>query len=306
MAELGAQLAGVGLRNPLILASGVLGLTTGTLARVAKSGAGAVTMKSICAKPRPGHPNPTVLEWECGIINAVGLANAGMDAGALEVAEAVKKVKVPVIASVFGADAEEFATVAEKLAAGKPAMIEANLSCPNVMGENGTPFSYEPEPAEKIVRAIKARVPGIPLIAKLSPNTHRLVEVAKAVESAGAGAINMGNALGPGMAISLEARRPILANKAGGVSGLAIKPVMVRCVWDVYEAVKIPIIGAGGVSSGRDALEFIMAGATCVGVGSALAWGGPKVFRKFADEMNEWLEANGIATSAELVGVAHG
>jgi dihydroorotate dehydrogenase (NAD+) catalytic subunit len=185
-------------------------------------------------------------------------------------------------------------------------LLEANLSCPNVMREHGVPFAYEPESAAEAVRAVKRRVGGIPLIAKLSPNTHKLVEVAKAVESAGADAINMGNTLGPGMIISLEARRPVLANKTGGVSGPAVKPIAVRCVYDVYEAVKIPIIGTGGVSSGRDALEMVMAGATCVGVGTALCTRGFSVFRKIALEMMDWMDANSVSSIKELVGVAHG
>ncbi|MDD5318007.1 MAG: dihydroorotate dehydrogenase [Candidatus ainarchaeum sp.] len=306
MVELGAQLAGVELRNPLVLASGVLGVSAGTIERAAESGAGAVTLKSIGPKPRAGHPNPTVLEWGCGLINAVGLSNPGMEAGAREVEEAVRRVKVPVIASVFAGDAEGFAAVAETVAAAKPALLELNLSCPNVMGEHGVPFAYEPGSAAAVVGAVKARVRGIPLVAKLSPNTHLLSGVARAVEGAGADAINMGNTLGPGMIISLEARRPVLANKAGGVSGPAVRPVAVRCVWDVFEAVKIPIIGTGGVSSGRDALEFVMAGAACVGVGSAVAWGGPAVFRRIAGEMRAWMEANGVSSVKELVGAAHG
>ncbi len=305
MVELGVELAGIRLRNPTILASGILGVTPATLKRAAKGGAGAVTMKSLGPEPRQGHPNPTVLEWECGLINAVGLSNPGVEAGAKEVAEAVKKVKAPVIASFFAKDAAEFGVVAGRLAAAKPAMLEANLSCPNTIREMGIPFAYEPEHAAEAVKAAKERAGDIPLIAKLSPNTHRLKEVAKAVEAAGAGAINMGNTLGPGMLIDVDARKPILANKAGGVSGPAIRPVAVRCVWDVYESVKIPIIGTGGVGSGRDALEMIMAGATAVGVGSAVASGGFKVFGKIAKEMEEWMAKNGVSSVRELVGVAH-
>jgi len=299
------ELAGVGLKNPLILASGITGVSVGTLRRAAQGGAGAVTMKSIGPKPRAGHPNPTVLEWECGVINAVGLSNPGAEEGARDVADAVKRIKAPVIASFFADDAEGFGAVAERLAISKPALLEANLSCPNVMKEHGVPFAYEPESAAEAVKAVKRRVGGIPLIAKISPNTHKLADVAKAVEAAGANAINMGNTLGPGMLISLEARRPILSNKAGGVSGPAIRPIAVRCVYDIYKAVKIPIIGTGGVSSGRDALEMVMAGATCVGIGSAVGSSGFKVFKKISGEMQEWMEKNGVNSVKEIVGAAH-
>ena len=306
MVELGVELAGMHLANPLILASGVVGVSIWTLRRAVKGGAGAVTLKSIGPKPRAGHPNPTVLEWECGVINAVGLSNPGVEAGVKEVEEAVKSINAPVIASFFAEDAGGFGAIAERLALSKPAFLEANLSCPNVMREHGIPFAYEPESAAEAVRAIKRRVGSIPLIVKLSPNTHKLADVAKAVESAGANIINMGNTLGPGMVINLEARKPVLSNKTGGVSGPAIRPIAVRCVWDVYNAVKIPIIGTGGVSCGRDALEMIMAGATCVGIGSALREGGFNIFKKIASEMREWLDANNISSVKELVGVAHG
>ena len=300
------ELAGVRLANPTILASGIVGVTPATLLRAAKGGAGAVTLKSIGPEPRAGHPNPTVLEWECGLINAVGLSNPGPEEGAKEVAEAVRKIrKTPVIASFFAKNAAGFGDVAAKLAAAKPAMLEANLSCPNTMHETGIPFAYEPEHAAEAVKAIKAKAPGIPLIAKLSPNTHLLKQVARAVEAAGADAINMGNTLGPGMLIDVDARKPVLANKAGGVSGAAVRPVAVRCVWDVYESVRIPIIGTGGVSTGRDALEMIMAGATAVGVGSAVAGGGFKVFGKIASEMDEWMAKSGVSSVKELIGVAH-
>jgi dihydroorotate dehydrogenase (NAD+) catalytic subunit len=305
MVELGVELAGVKLGNPLILAAGVLGVTPATLIRCAKSGAGAVTIKSIGPEPRAGHQNPTVLEWECGLINAVGLSTPGPEEGAKEVAEAVKKAKVPVIASFFAKDANGFGEVAGKLAVAKPAMLEANLSCPNTMTEFGMPFAYEPEHAAEAIRAAKAKAGGIPLIAKLSPNTYHVRAVARAVEAAGADAINMGNTLGPGMLIDIDARKPILANKAGGISGPAARPVAVRCVWDIYESVKIPIIGTGGVSNGRDALEMIMAGATAVGVGSAVAWGGFKLFGKIADELEEWMAKNNVSSVRELVGIAH-
>jgi dihydroorotate dehydrogenase (NAD+) catalytic subunit len=305
MSELGVELAGVTLACPLVLASGIAGVSVSTLERAAWMGAGAVTTKSFGLKPRSGHPNPTVLEWECGVINAVGLSNPGLEEGIAQVGEAVKAVPVPVVASVFGATPEEFGEVAHGIASAGPALVEANLSCPNVMREHGLPFAYEPGNAAEAVRAVKRAAPGIPVIAKLSPNTFLLQEVARAVEKAGADAINMGNTLGPGMVISIEARRPVLSNRAGGVSGPAVRPVAVRCVWDVFEAVSIPIVGTGGVCTGRDALEMVMAGATAVGVGSALRERGFGVFKGICGEMAAWMEENRVKKLSSLVGVAH-
>ncbi len=297
--------AGVRLHNPLVLASGIAGVTVATLQRAAKNGAGAVTLKSIGLKPRTGHPNPTVIEWEAGVLNAVGLSTPGLEKGAEELRDAVKRVKAPVIASIFADSAANFGVITEKLVAEKPALLEANLSCPNVMREHGVPFAYEPESAAEVIREVKNKAGGIPIIAKLSPNTHKLKAVARAVEEAGADAINMGNTLGPGMLINLEARKPVLSNKMGGVSGLAIRPIAVRCVWDVYESVKIPIMGTGGVSTGRDALEMMMAGASAVGIGTAVYERGFGVFRKVEREMDAWMKENKVSRIEDLVGAAH-
>jgi dihydroorotate dehydrogenase (NAD+) catalytic subunit len=305
MVDLGVELVGVRLANPLVLASGILGVSPWTLRKVARLGAGAVTAKSIGPEPTEGHPNPTVISTEHWVLNAVGLSNPGVEEGVKEVEMAVKKVRAPVIASFFAKDVEGFGVVAERLSMAKPALLEANLSCPNVMEEQGFPFAYEPDKAAEVVKAIKKRVGGVPLVAKLSPNTYKLKEVAKAVEEAGADAINMGNTMGPGMAINLEARKPVIANKVGGVSGPALKPIQVRCVWDVFESVKIPVIGTGGVLTGMDAIEMMMAGARAVGIGSALAYRGQRSFKLIAKEMDEWLAKNGHSNVNEIVGVAH-
>ncbi|MCP3682713.1 MAG: dihydroorotate dehydrogenase [bacterium] len=292
------------LANPTILASGILGVSGASLAMVAKKGAGAVTSKSIGPEERKGHKNPVIIANESYMINAVGLSNAGVAESIDEIEEAVNTAGVPVIGSVIAGKMKEFGPVAKKLSAAKPALIELNISCPNVQDEMGRPFAATPETAAKATRAVKNST-TIPVIVKLSPNVGNLKQIAKAVEDAGADAINMGNTVGPGMAIDLKAVRPILTNKVGGVSGPAIKPIAVRCVYDVYEAVKIPIIGTGGVTYGNDAIEMMMAGASAVGIGTGVYYRGVDVFKKVSDEIEAFMKENGYSNLKQMIGKAH-
>jgi dihydroorotate dehydrogenase (NAD+) catalytic subunit len=306
--RLGVQLCGVDLPNPLILASGILGTEAELLARVARNGAGAVTAKSCSLEPRAGHPNPTVLAWEHGLINAVGLANPGVQAEIAELARTkalLRPLGVPLIASVFADTVENFARVAERLAEAGPHLLEVNISCPNVHDEFGTPFAADAAAAADVTAAVKAAVVGrVPVLVKLSPNVADIAAVAEAVEAAGADGITAINTLA-GMVIDVYARRPILANRIGGLSGPAIRPLAVRCVYEIYQAVDLPIIGTGGVSSGRDAVEMLMAGATAVGIGSAVYGEGPEVFDRIAGEMDELLSELGYGSVAQVVGAAH-
>jgi dihydroorotate dehydrogenase (NAD+) catalytic subunit len=306
--RLGVQLCGASLRNPLILASGILGTEAELLARVARSGAGAVTAKSCSLEPRAGHPNPTVLAWEHGLINAVGLANPGVEAEVEELARTralLEPLGVALIASVFADTVENFARVAGRAVEAGPDLLEVNISCPNVHDEFGTPFAADAAAAAEVTAAVKGAVAGrVPVLVKLSPNVSDIAEIARAVETAGADGITAINTL-TGMVIDVHAGRPILANRTGGLSGPAIRPLAVRCVYDIYRAVELPIIGTGGVSSGRDALEMIMAGATAVGVGSAVYGEGPEVFGRIAGEMDELLSELGYGSAAEAVGAAH-
>jgi dihydroorotate dehydrogenase (NAD+) catalytic subunit len=302
------QLCGVDLPNPLILASGILGTEAELLARVARSGAGAVTAKSCSLEPRAGHPNPTVLAWEHGLINAVGLANPGVEAEVEELARAralLESLGVALIASVFADTVENFARVAGRVVDAGPDLLEVNISCPNVHDELGTPFAADAAAAAEVTAAVKEAVAGrVPVLVKLSPNVSDIAEIVRAVETAGADGITAINTL-TGMVIDVHARRPILANRTGGLSGPAIRPLAVRCVYDIYRAVKLPIVGTGGVSSGRDALEMVMAGATAVGIGSAVYGEGPEVFGQIADQMGELLEELGYASVEVARGAAH-
>ncbi|MCR4406409.1 MAG: dihydroorotate dehydrogenase [Anaerolineae bacterium] len=305
--DLRVDLCRVRLPNPLVLASGILGTSAQLLERVARCGAGAVTTKSCGPVPRTGHPNPTVIDWGHGLINAVGLPNPGVEAEVEIIAvarELLAPLGVPLIASIFADTVAGFAAVAERISAARPDLIEINISCPNVAAELGRPFALDAVSAAQVTAAVRAAT-ELPIIVKLSPNVTDIVAIARAVEGAGADAIAAINTLGPGMVIDVESGRPILANRVGGVSGPAIRPIAVRCVYDICTAVNVPVVGIGGVSCGRDAVEMLMAGATAVGVGSAVYRGGPEVFGRIRDELAEWMSAHGYTSLSDFRGIAH-
>ena len=293
--------------NPLVLASGILGTEAALMARVARCGAGGVTSKSCGPVPRKGHPNPTVLAWGPGLINAVGLANPGVEdevAILRETRTQLQPLGVPLVASIFADTVEGFADVAAKVTDAEPDLIEVNISCPNVAAEFGRPFALDAESAAAVTRAVREAT-TIPITVKLSPNTPDLVPIARRVVDAGADALTAVNTVGPGMVIDVESGLPILANRVGGLSGPAIRPIAVRCVYDLARAVDVPIIGTGGVSSGRDAIEMIMAGASLVGIGSAVYERGPEAFAQIRDEMAAWMMDHGIGSLYEIRGRAH-
>jgi dihydroorotate dehydrogenase (NAD+) catalytic subunit len=305
--ESSAFLCGLTFPNPLVLASGILGTEAALMERVARCGAGGVTTKSCGPQPRGGHPNPTVLDWGPGLINAVGLANPGVKAEVPILRQAralLAPLGVPLIASIFAHTINDFAQVAGHVAEAGPDLIEVNISCPNVAAEFGRPFALDARAAAQVTRAVKSAT-TVPITVKLSPNTCELAAIARAVVEAGADALTAINTLGPGMVIDLESGQPILANRVGGVSGPAIHPIAVRCVYELAGAVDVPIIGTGGVTSGRDALQMIMAGATLVGVGSAVYWHGPEVFAAIHCQMVRWMEAHGVKSLCEIRGIAH-
>lgn len=304
--DLSCKIAGVRFPNPLVLASGILGTSAALMVRLARLGAGAITAKSATRLPRAGHPSPILLDWGHGLINAVGLTNPGAEGMAAILREArteLAAMGVPLIASVFAASVEEFVEVARILATAEPDMIELNLSCPNVAAEYGEIFAASPKATAEAVAAVKRAVP-CPVIAKLAPNVPDIGRIARAAEEAGADAITAINTM-PGMVIDIESGRPILSNREGGLSGPALKPIAIRCVYEIARAVRIPIIGTGGVLTGEDAIEMIMAGATAVGVGSAVAYRGLGVFQAIRQEMEAWLVAHGHRCLDEIRGQAH-
>jgi dihydroorotate dehydrogenase (NAD+) catalytic subunit len=310
MNAINVNFLGHALHSPFVLASGIWGTTVSLLERAAHAGCGAVTAKSCGPTPRAGHVNPTCLDWGNGLINAVGLANPGVEneVGLLEKAQPIlEALGVPLIASIFAGTATEFGEVASIISKARPTFIEVNISCPNVHSEFGEPFAANPQSAADVTAHVKAAVAhlGIPVIVKLAPNVPSIIQIAHAVVEAGADALCAINTM-PGLVLDVESGQPILANASGGISGPALKPIALKCVFDLYRAFpNIPIIGTGGVTTGRDALEMVMAGATLVGIGSAIYYRGPNAITSISNEFGEWLHSHKIDDLAELRGRAH-
>ncbi len=296
------KVAGLRLRNPFLLASGIWGESGESLVGAWKAGAGGVITKSIGAVPRPGYPNPTVEVYDqWGMLNAMGLPNPGIDEYPREI-EIARKAGATVIGSVFAGDAAEFARLAGRIEATGVSAVELNLSCPHAEGF-GTEVGSDPADVDRIVRAVVAQV-HVPVIAKITPNTADAAALAAAAEHAGASAISAINTV-RALAIDVTLRRPVLAHGLGGLSGAAIKPVGLACVWQIYRRVKIPVIGVGGIRSGTDALEYIMAGARALQVGTAITFDGVGVFGRLARELSERLDALGYSRLEDAVGAAH-
>ena len=285
----------------MVLASGILGNSRDILERVHENGCGLVTMKSIGPEPRDGHKNPTVIDLGHGMINAVGLPSPGYLNMENEWKD-LEKRDFPLIASVYGSSVREYQMVAEFVSSKNPDFIEINISCPN-SEKHGMIFGVNPQSSHDVVSAVK-KVVNVPLIVKLTPQALDIGDIARSCEDAGADAICAVNTAGPGMIIDIESKMPVLAFKKGGLSGPMIKPVAVRCVFDIYKAVTIPIIGLGGITTGEDAIEMVMAGASLVGIGSAVRYRGIDVFQKVADEMEAWLSKHNCSIE-DIKGAAH-
>jgi dihydroorotate dehydrogenase (NAD+) catalytic subunit len=294
---------GFKLANPTVLASGILGYTGDFLQRVSESGAGAVVTKSIGIEPRAGYPNPTVVQAEAGLINAVGLPNPGVNDFAEEITYAKTVVKVPLIVSVFGYTAEEYAAAAAKVVKAGADAVELNVSCPHVK-DTGHEIGQHQKTLTEVIEKVRASVKK-PVIVKLSPNVTDIVEIAKRAVEAGADALTAVNTV-KAMAIDVEAQRPILSNVKGGLSGPAIKPIALRCVYDLFEAdLKVPIFGCGGVASWQDAVEFLLAGASAVQIGTAIAMDDLGVFQKVNKGLQSYLIKKGYGSVKEIVGLSH-
>ncbi|MEZ4676866.1 MAG: dihydroorotate dehydrogenase [Caldilineaceae bacterium] len=314
MTNLSVNFLGRTLPTPLVLASGIWGTTAALMARAAADGCGAVTAKSCGPEPRAGHVNPSCVAWEHGLINAIGLANPGaaVEVGLLrKTRAALAPHGAALIASLFAGAPEEFGQVAALIAEADPDFIEVNISCPNVHSEFGEPYAADPGSAAEVTRQVKwglaQRVPAntIPVIVKLAPNVPSIARIAQAVVAAGADALCVVNTM-PGMVIDAESGQSILANRSGGISGPALKPIALKCVYDVYRACpNVPIIGTGGVSNGIDVIEMLMAGATAVGIGSAIYYRGAETIRAIKAELTTWLSDHGLETLDSVRGAAH-
>ncbi len=288
------ELSSLRLKNPLILASGILGSYSSSLNEIAND-AGAVVTKSVCFEGREGYRNPTVINWKCGLINAVGLPSPK----ALDFANELKKFSFvsPLIVSVYGKNAEEMEKLAEIFEFANA--FEVNLSCPHVKGA-GIDIGRDPELSKELVRALKSSTEK-PVFAKLSA-IHDYVKLGKELEKVEVDAITITNTI-PGMKIDILSRKPILSNLYGGVSGQAIKPIALKCVFDLYREIEVPIIGCGGITTFEDVLEFLMAGANAVEIGSAVFYS-KKIFYSLKESLIAFLRANNVRI-AELIGSAH-
>jgi dihydroorotate dehydrogenase (NAD+) catalytic subunit len=300
--RLNTNFAGLKLKNPTVLASGILGYSAESLESIVEGGAGAVVTKSIGLTPRVGYPNPTVVQAKCGLINAMGLPNPGIEAYVQEIRLEKTVLSVPLIVSVYGFSAEEYAVTAKKAADAGADAVELNVSCPHVK-ETGSEIGQNPEALSEVVKKVKAAVQR-PVFVKLSPNVTDIVEMAKAAVKAGADALTAANTV-RAMAIDVETAVPVLSNKQGGLSGPAAKPIALRCIYDIYEKVKKPVMGCGGITSWRDAVEFFLAGASAVQIGTAVALKGPSVFQTINCGIDAYLKRKRFGSVKEIVGLAH-
>ena len=299
MADLTVNIAGVEFKNPVITASGTFGFGREYSEFYPLKEIGGLSCKGITLKPRMGNPPPRIAETPSGILNAVGLQNPGVDYFIERDLPWLKEQETVVIANIAGNTPEEYAQMAEKLSESSVDMIEMNISCPNVK-HGGVQFGTSCQSVGAITREVRAHCKK-PLMVKLSPNVSDIAEIARAAESEGADALSLINTL-TGMRIDINTRRPIIRNNTGGLSGPAVFPVAVRMVWQTAGAVKIPVVGMGGISTWRDAVEMMLAGASAIQVGTAL-FSDPYAPLKIKEGLNRYLDDQGIASVTELAGM---
>ena len=299
MAELQVNIGKLALKNPVMTASGTFGYGLEFQDFVPLDELGGIIVKGTTLKPREGNDYPRMAETSSGMLNCVGLQNKGVDYFCEHIYPQVKDLGTNVIVNVSGSSPEDYAECAARIDAleGIPA-IELNISCPNVR-QGGMAFGTTCEGAASVVKAVRARYHKT-LIVKLSPNVTNIADIALACEAEGADSVSLINTL-MGMAIDIERRRPVLSIGTGGLSGPAVKPVALRMVWQVARAVKIPVVGLGGIMTAQDAIEFLMAGATAIEIRTA-NFLDPAVTMKVRDGINEWLDKHGCHSVSEIVG----
>lgn len=297
--DLAVNIGGLELQNPVLTASGTFGYAMEFKSLIDLDRLGGAIVKGLSLKPSKGNPPPRIAETSCGMLNAIGLENVGLDQFIEKKAPFLEKLKIPVFANIYGTTVDAYAALAERLnGVDAIAGIEVNISCPNVK-EGGIAFGADPFMAAEVTRAVRTRYKKH-LTVKLSPNVTDITLIAKSVEDAGADAVSLINTL-TGMAIDIHTRKPKIANITGGLSGPAIKPVAVRMVWQVAQVVKVPVIGVGGIMNAADAIEFIVAGATAVQVGTA-NFVNPSATIEIIDGIGDYLREKKIDSVRELIG----
>ena len=297
--DLRVNIGSLELQNPVMTASGTFGYAREFEHLVNLHRLGGIIVKGISLEPRPGNPPQRIAETPCGMLNAIGLQNVGVDRFITEKIPYLKGIGVPVVVNILGDTVNEYQLITERLVGVEGiAALEVNISCPNVK-KGGVAFGSQPKLAAAVPEAVKT-VADVPVMVKLSPNVTDIAEMAKAVEDGGADSISLINTL-IGMAIDLEKKKPVLANVIGGLSGPAIKPVALRMVYQTAAAVKIPVIGIGGIETAEDALEFMLAGASAVQVGTA-NFVNPKVSEELVDGISDYVKMQKLQSVRELIG----
>lgn len=297
--DLRVNIGSLELQNPVMTASGTFGYAREFETLVNLHRLGGVVVKGISLSPRVGNPPPRIVETPCGMLNAIGLQNVGVDRFIEEKMTYLRGINVPVIVNILGDSVEEYREITRRLADTEGiAALEVNISCPNVK-KGGVAFGNDPRMAAAVTTAVK-EVSSVPVMVKLSPNVSDVTEVARAVEDGGADSISLINTL-IGMAINLETRKPVLANVIGGLSGPAVKPVALRMVYQVAQVVKIPVIGIGGIDCTEDALEFMLAGASAIQVGTA-NFVNPRVSEDIVEGISAWVKKNRLDSVRDLIG----
>lgn len=300
--DISTNLGGIKLNNPVCAASGTFGYGREYEPYVDISKIGAVIVKGTTLEPRTGNPPPRIIETASGMLNAIGLENPGIKEFLNTHLPYLRENNVTIIANIAGNTIEEYAALAEMIEGNDGvAGIELNISCPNVK-QGGLQFGTDPQMVYEVVKAVKDKT-TLPVMPKLSPNVTDIVEIARASEAGGADALSMINTL-MGMAVDINTRKPFLANIFGGLSGPAIKPVALRMIYQVYREVKLPILGGGGIVNYRDALEFLMVGATAISVGTGI-FINPQITDEIVSNLLQYMQENNIDTISELIGAAH-
>lgn len=301
MINLAVDLGGLKMKNPVTTASGTFGFGPEYAPYVDLNRLGAITVKGTTLEPRKGNPTLRIAETPAGILNCIGLQNPGVDEFIAKSLPYLRKYDTPVIVNIAGNSTDDYAEITRRLTAAEGvSALEVNISCPNVK-QGGMVFGTNCAAASEVIRVVRQNT-TLPLIAKLSPNVTDITEIARGVADAGADALALINTL-LGMKIDIKARKPVLGNIMGGLSGPAIRPVAVRIVWQVAQAVKLPILGMGGITTAEDALEFVLAGATAVAVGTA-NFVNPRATMDVLDGIEQYMRDNGVKDIGELVGAA--
>lgn len=300
-----SNILGMNLKNPLFLAAGILGTTASSMKMVARAGAGGIVTKSFSLEANDGYDNPTIVKIEGGVINSVGLASPGVEAKKEELIELGEiRGETPVIASIYGDSEEVFCEVAERTKDHVDA-FELNVSCPHAKCGFGSNIGEDPEMTYNIVSSVKDNIKDVPIIVKLTPNVTDITEIAKASQDAGADALTLINSVGPGLRIDYQTAKPILNNVLGGIAGPMIKPIALKCVYNTYKTVDIPIFGVGGIKDYKDVLEFMYAGASLLQIGTSIMYDGPQIFKNISDDLTVFLEENGYKNVNEIIGLSH-